>query len=1144
MIWNVQGLDKKLYQRDFIDFCTNNDILSCSEIHNCTKEKIMKYFNNYDVYVSHRIGYSGGGVAVCVRKALSNIVTFVNTETSECILLHVKKSYLNIEKDLIICFPYIPHYYSMVFEKTVTKGIDRLMNLYNKVNSKYKDVHWLIGGDFNARTGKLDDYLRLTNLHKYIQDYENMDQPDEQIEPRVTRDPSFTNTYGQQLVKFCKGNNLYILNGRTIGDLEGKVTCIANKGKTIVDYFIASRPISYLFEFMTVTPRHESDHFPLTLSVKTEMNNKDVSNGNNEVNCHSITKLVWQNNKIYEYVTRLNQFLTESNDSFNNLINEKKVTDASSLLEGCIIKASKCMHINKSFYHTTSKQVQPQWWDEECNYLKGNKYRFLNKFHSTNKTQDLYEYLDAKKIFKNLCAKKQKEYDIRIIDDLVIKADSRNSREFWSLFNKLMNGSRQRQIEANVTPTQWYNYFNQILNVHTINNDYYTEDVILSRGQCGSMELSVEIGDNLINDVISMNEVRSAVYRLRCGKACGMDGIVSEFYNVNCDVLVNYLCNLFNCIFQGGKYPTAWCQSLIQPLHKKGSMSEVNNYRGISLLNVVSKIFTSVLHERLREWADLGGHIPESQAGARKGYCTIDNIFCMHALASKYISKTKGRFYILFIDFSKAYDNVDRGKLWQLLQEKGLNGEMLNTLKNIYSKVLASVKVDKNHSTDYFNCYNGLKQGCNLSTILFSFYISKLEEIMRQKGCPGIDTMQEVEILMLMYIDDLCIFSDNVIDLQRKINVLSSYCNEYGLEINLTKSKVMVIRNGGVVKKSEKWYYNGTLIDVVSYYSYLGVIVSSRLMWSKHIDNMSSKAHQIISRIVYMCNHFDHVPMKMLFKIFDGKIKPILLYGSEIWGVRKYEDIEKVHLRFCKVVLGVGKTTWNFAAIGECGRYPLYVEYHVRAIKYWCKLVTTEESRYNSKCYKLLYKLDAAGRKNWASDMRSLLCCLGYGIAWYSQTIGDIKAFICEIRERLLSISCQEWYGRVDHLCPEYLCYQPSPFAVSYTRIINSYHRRRLFALLRTKGLPIKNNLLRLNIVYNNLCEKCNGIYVENEYHILFRCTKYKNEREKYLPTSLTTNPSIEKLNNVLISEDATLVKNIIDYLQEIMKNREYTKDN
>ena len=104
------------------------------------------------------------------------------------------------------------------------------------------------------------------------------------------------------------------------------------------------------------------------------MNNNEVSNGNNEVNCHFITKLVWQNNKINEYVTRLNQFLTESNDIFNSLINEIKVTDASSLLEGCIIKASKCMNINKSFYNTTSQQVQPQWWDDECNYLKGYKY--------------------------------------------------------------------------------------------------------------------------------------------------------------------------------------------------------------------------------------------------------------------------------------------------------------------------------------------------------------------------------------------------------------------------------------------------------------------------------------------------------------------------------------------------------------------------------------------------------------------------------------------------------------------------------------------------------------------------------------------------------------------------------------------------
>ena len=84
----------------------------------------------------------------------------------------------------------------------------------------------------------------------------------------------------------------------------------------------------------------------------------------------------------------------------------------------------------------------------------------------------------------------------------------------------------------------------------------------------------------------------------------------------------------------------------------------------------------------------------------------------------------------------------------------------------------------------------------------------------------------------------------------------------------------------------------------------------------------------------------------MLFTIFDTKIKPVILYGAEIWGVRRYEDIDHVHIQFCKLVLNVGKTTWNFAAIGECGRYPLYVDYHCRAIKYWCKLLSYSDSKY------------------------------------------------------------------------------------------------------------------------------------------------------------------------------------------------------
>ena len=98
---------------------------------------------------------------------------------------------------------------------------------------------------------------------------------------------------------------------------------------------------------------------------------------------------------------------------------------------------------------------------------------------------------------------------------------------------------------------------------------------------------------------------------------------------------------------------------------------------------------------------------------------------------------------------------------------------------------------------------------------------------------------------------------------------------------------------------------------------------------------------------------------------------------------------------------------------------------------------------------------------------------------------------------------------------------------------------RRLFTLFRTHSLPIKNNLLRWNIANNNLCEMCNGIFVENEFHILFRCSKYKNIREKFIPVNLRSNPNIQTLHTILATSDTSLIKkNIVRFLNEILRER------
>ena len=91
---------------------------------------------------------------------------------------------------------------------------------------------------------------------------------------------------------------------------------------------------------------------------------------------------------------------------------------------------------------------------------------------------------------------------------------------------------------------------------------------------------------------------------------------------------------------------------------KKGSKSEVKNYRGISLLCIMGKIFTKVLNNRLTRWADINGKIDESQGAYRTGRSTADHIFSLHAMIQRYLSQRGGRFYVAFIDFSCAFDSI------------------------------------------------------------------------------------------------------------------------------------------------------------------------------------------------------------------------------------------------------------------------------------------------------------------------------------------------------------------------------------------------------------------------------------------------------------------------------------------------------
>ena len=197
----------------------------------------------------------------------------------------------------------------------------------------------------------------------------------------------------------------------------------------------------------------------------------------------------------------------------------------------------------------------------------------------------------------------------------------------------------------------------------------------------------------------------------------------------------------------------------------------------------------------------------------------------------------------------------------------------------MYKEVKSSVRVGRYEITEYFNCLSGVRQGCILSPLLFFMYVSELDSLLKRSHSNGVELLTNDELAyLLMYADDMCLLSDTVLDMQKKINCLENYCKSWGLSVNLKKTKMIVFRNGGILRKTEKWFYERKDITVTTYYSCLGMIFSSRLLWTTCIENLCSKAIQMVSRTRSLCKRYDTIDPKILFTIFDVKITIVTVW--------------------------------------------------------------------------------------------------------------------------------------------------------------------------------------------------------------------------------------------------------------------------
>jgi hypothetical protein len=314
---------------------------------------------------------------------------------------------------------------------------------------------------------------------------------------------------------------------------------------------------------------------------------------------------------------------------------------------------------------------------------------------------------------------------------------------------------------------------------------------------------------------------------------------------------------LFNIIFTTGKLPSRWLEGNIIPIYKnKGGKNNPQNYRPITILSCIGKLFTSILNDRLNTFSEEYEKIHENQAGFRKEYSTSDHLLSLHIL-SELLMLQKKRLYCAFTDFEKAFDNVWRKGLWYKLCVNNINGYMYNIITKMYNHIKSRI-VHGDGISEFFNCENGVRQGENLSSFLFSIYLNDMQDFLQENVVNGLPTISEMfeqhldmyfRLFVLLYAGDTGLIAQSAEQLQFQINDFHKYCKKWNLKININKTKILVIRKGNP-KRNFTFVCGDNNIEIVNDIYYLRILFSKSRSFKRAKQKQVEKANKAVYEIL------------------------------------------------------------------------------------------------------------------------------------------------------------------------------------------------------------------------------------------------------------------------------------------------------
>lgn len=823
--WNVRTLtdDTRIAQLEQQMNKYNIQIFGLSEVRRRNHGEQTTSDGNTLIY-SGKPDKSESGVAIMMSKAVRKSLIEWSPVSDRIITARVKTKARNMS--IVQC--YAPTEVDTIVEKDAF--YDELSNALNKVQKG--DIVVLMG-DFNAQIGSNNTgYRRITGKHGMGTRTDN----------------------GDRLVELCMKHDLII--GGTVFPHKDvhKYTWTSPNGRTKnqIDHICISA--KWRSSLLDVRNKRGADLFTdhelilATIQLKI-MAIKNRQRGERRTNIN-VDELKAPNKK-REFSAKLNELIHQNELSWQE----------------CHLEAAK------QTLGEQRRNKRKAWISEDTWQLIEQRRLLKERLNQRDHPDVRAEYNDMGKRVKRATRHDRRTHTNKLADEAEEAAQKHDMRTLYRKVRELAGGGKNNNnmlledkdgrniVSIDDQRSRWREYFDELLNIPSdVNNE--TDDVPENDANTS----------RLIR--IKKTEIVAAIKKLKTNKAPGTDSIQTELFKVNPTITAEALHEHIVEAWENEHFDNEWKRGVIVKIPKKGDLKKCGNWRGITVLNAINKVVAQIILQRITEHIE--SQLRDEQAGFRANRGCIDQSNTLRLIIEQ-SNEFQSPLYIMFVDFEKAFDRVNRGEIWKALASKGIPSKIIRVIRALYSEAKCSV-LHKGARSEEFEVQNGVRQGCVLSPLLF---ITVLDQAIREISTEthGIWWNPTRKLGDLDFADDIALLTNSHSHMQSLMNNLCASTEPKGLNININKTKLMRINTSN----TNNITVGTQVIEEVSEYCYLGSVMTKKGGTKEDISSRIAKARAAYGQLRTTWNT-RQIATSTKIRIFKSCVLAVLLYGSETWS--------------------------------------------------------------------------------------------------------------------------------------------------------------------------------------------------------------------------------------------------------------------